>query len=184
VPVTRPIQSAARDPIEPERPPRSSFVHLVVLSTDPSLLTTMQAAAEGELLFIPVATAESSVEQLVSGRCGILLIDLPCLRGEVQLLLTRLHAQFPGVVLMVAGRREDEAAVASLLTSGIVYRYAHKPLSPGRARQFIAASVRRYHELNEREQFGLATVREMARVQVWQRLFQHSVRIVGALPLW
>ena len=140
---------------------------------------TMQAAAEGELLFVPAATAESSVEHLVAGRCGILLIDLPCLRGDVHLLLTRLHAQFPGVVLMAAGRREDEAAAASLLTSGIVYRYAHKPLSPGRARQFIAASVRRYHELNEREQFGLATVREMARVQVWQGLFQHSVLIVG-----
>jgi hypothetical protein len=179
VPVTRPNQSAARDTIRPEGSPRSSFVHLVVLSTDASLLTTTQTAAEGELLFVPVETAESSVEHLVAGRCGILLIDLPCLRGDVHLLLTRLHAQFPGVVLMAAGRREDEAAAASLLTSGIVYRYAHKPLSPGRARQFIAASVRRYHELNEREQFGLATVREMARVQIWQGLFQHSVRIVG-----
>lgn len=179
VPVTRSNPSAAHDTIRPERSPRSSFVHLIVLSTDASLLTTMQTAAEGELLFIPVATAESSVEHLVAGRCGILLVDLPCLRGDVHLLLTRLHAQFPGVVLMAAGRREDEAAAASLLTSGIVYRYAHKPLSPGRARQFMAASVRRYHELNEREQFGMATVREMARVQVWQGLFQHSVRIVG-----
>ncbi|MET0984941.1 MAG: hypothetical protein ABW034_05980 [Steroidobacteraceae bacterium] len=161
-------------------PPNAS-IDLIVLSTDHALLAVMQAAGEGEPLFWSAATAEAVVEHLVSGRCGILLVDLERLRGEVAVLLTRLAAQFPSLVLMAAGRREDESAVAQLLTRGVIYRYIHKPISPGRAQQFLQAASRRHRQLNQREPMGLATVRELVRARVWQQLFKYSVRAVGVM---
>lgn len=160
--------------------PRAS-IDLIVLSTDHALLAVMQTAGEGELLCWPAATAEAVVEHLVSGRCGILLVDLERLRGEVAVLLTRLAAQFPNLVLMAAGRREDESAVAQLLTRGVLYRYLHKPISPGRAQQFLHAASRRHRQLNEREPIGLATVRELVRAKLWQQLFKYSVRVAGVM---
>lgn len=159
--------------------PSRAPVDLIVLSTDHTLLALMQSVASGDLLVSAVASAEGVVESLVAGRCGILLVDLLCLRGDVAGLLSRLNAQFPGLVLMAAGRREDQGAVAQLIAAGVIYRYVHKPLSPGRAQQFLQAALRRHRELNEREPFGLATVRELVRVQLWERMFRHSVRIVG-----
>lgn len=156
-------------------------VDLIVLSADHALLAVIQSAAEGELLFWPAATADAVVEHLVSGRCGILLVDLVHLRGEIAVLLTRLVTQFPHLVLMVAGRREDEGAVAQLLSGGVIYRYLHKPISPGRAQQFLNAAIRRHRQLNEREPIGLATVRELVRARLWQQLFKHSVRAAGVI---
>jgi tetratricopeptide (TPR) repeat protein len=139
----------------------------------------MQAAAQDDLLFSPAASAEAVVEQLVAGRCGVLVVDLAHLRGDVNGLLLRLTDQFPGLVLLAAGRREDQSSVTPLITQGVIYRYVHKPLSPGRAQQFLQAALRRHRELNEREPFGLATVRELVRVQLWQQWFKHGARAVG-----
>jgi hypothetical protein len=143
----------------------------------------MQSAAEGEVLFWPAATAESAVEHLVNGRCGVLLVDLARTAGDVAVFLSRLVAQFPCLVLLVAGRREDEGTVTQLLTSGVVYRYLHKPVSPGRAQQFLNAAVSRARQLNEREPIGLSTVRELVRVAVWHKLYQYSVRALGMISV-
>jgi TonB family protein len=64
---------------------------------------------------------------------------------------------------MAIGRREDEGTVASLLSTGRIYRYLHKPISPGRAFQFLNAATRRYNELRDGEPIALQTVRTIAR---------------------
>jgi hypothetical protein len=156
-------------------------VDLIILSSDHALLSVIQSVADSELLLWPAATAEAVVEHLVAGRCGILLVDLVHLRGEVVVLLTRLAEQFPNVVLMVAGRREEESTVTQLVTQGVVYRFIHKPISPGRAQQFLSAALRRYRQLNEREPFGLATVRELVQTTLWQQLFRYSLWTAGCI---
>ncbi len=64
-------------------------------------------------------------------------------------MLDRLQVQFPELIFMAIGRREDEGTVASLLSTGRIYRYLHKPISPGRAFQFLNAATRRYNELRD-----------------------------------
>jgi TonB family protein len=50
-----------------------------------------------------------------------------------------------------------------LLSTGRIYRYLHKPISPGRAFQFLNAATRRYNELGDVTPVALQTVRTIAR---------------------
>jgi TonB family protein len=74
-----------------------------------------------------------------------------------------LQAQFPELIVMATGRREEEGAVASLISSGRIYRFLHKPVSPARAGQFLNAATRRFNELRNVQPVALQTVRTIAR---------------------
>lgn len=107
---------------------------------------------------------DTAVDHLVDGRCDVLIADLGTLRGDVAALLERLQTQFPELIFMATGRREEEGTVASLLSTGRIYRFLHKPISPGRAFQFLNAATRRYNELSDIP-VALQTVRTIARKQ-------------------
>ena len=106
---------------------------------------------------------QPAVDHLVGGRCDVLIADLGSLRGDVIGLIDRLLAQFPELIVMATGRREEEGAVGSLISSGRIYRFLHKPVSPARAGQFLNAATRRYNELHDELPVGMQTVRTIAR---------------------
>ncbi len=147
---------------------------VVVLTSDGGLLATLREASSPEHAIWHAPSADAAVDYLVGGRCGILVADLGTLRGDAASLLARLHAQFPELVLMATGRRDEEAAVASLVSDGRIYRFLHKPISPARANLFLGAATRRYYELRDSEPMMLATVKTIA-----QR--PRTMRIVGAI---
>jgi protein TonB len=91
-------------------------------------------------------SAEESVDLLMSGRCGVLLVDMAAVSAEAPTLVEQIVEQFPDVVVVVAGRREDEATLAKLISDGLVYRFMHKPLSEKRAGMFLNAAVRAHAE--------------------------------------
>ena len=136
---------------------------VVVLTADAGLLATLREASASEHAIWQAPSAEAAVDLLVGGRCGILIADLGTLRSDAAALLDRLHVQFPELILLATGKREEESAVASLVSDGRVYRFLHKPISPARASLFIGAATRRYYELrNTPEPFVLTTVRTIA----------------------
>jgi TonB family protein len=139
-------------------------VNVVVLTSDASLLETLRSSAGSEHAMWHAASIDTAVDHLVDGRCDVLIADLGTLRGDVAALLERLQAQFPELIFMATGRREEEGTVASLLSTGRIYRFLHKPISPGRAFQFLNAATRRYNELSDIP-VALQTVRTMARKQ-------------------
>jgi protein TonB len=67
--------------------------------------------------------------------------------------------------VMATGRREEEGTVGSLISSGQIYRFLHKPVSPPRAGQFLNAATRRHNELRDVQPVALQTVRMIARKQ-------------------
>lgn len=138
-------------------------VDVVVLTTDASLLEALRSSAGSEHALWDVPSADAAVDYLVGGRCDVLIADLSSLRGNVSSLLERLQAQFPELIFMAIGRREDQGSVASLLSTGRIYRFLHKPISPGRAFQFLNAATRRYNELRDGQPIALQTVRTIAR---------------------
>jgi TonB family protein len=79
------------------------------------------------------------------------------LRGDAAALLDRLHAQFPELILMATGRRDEEHSVAMLVSDQRIYRFLHKPVSPARANLFLQAASRRYHELRNAVPINLVT---------------------------
>ncbi|WP_129781142.1 TonB family protein [Peristeroidobacter soli] len=138
-------------------------VDVVVVTSDASLLEALRSSAGSEHALWDAPSADAAVDYLIGGRCDVLIADLGSLHGDVGPLLERLQAQFPELIFMAIGRREDEGTVASLLSTGRIYRYLHKPISPGRAFQFLNAATRRYNELRDGTPVALQTVRTMAR---------------------
>jgi TonB family protein len=128
---------------------------VVVLSSDPSVLATLREAAGPEHAIWNAPSADNAVDLLVGGRCSILIADLSALRGDSANLLDQLHSQFPELILMATGRRDEEHSVATLVSDGRIYRFLHKPVSPARASLFLQAATRRYNELQHTAQVGV-----------------------------
>jgi TonB family protein len=152
---------------------------VIVLTSDGGLLATLRDASGPEHAIWHAPTADAAVDLLIGGRCGILIADLGTLRGEAAALLARLHVQFPELVLMATGRRDEEASVASLVSDGRIYRFLHKPISPARGSLFLSAASRRYFELRNAQPPMMSTVRTMARRPPPGRL----VLVAGAVVL-
>jgi TonB family protein len=161
VPSTRPDDFLNTVRTTAARP--GQVIDVVVLSSDAGLLEALRSSAGSEHALWNVPSADAAIDYLVGGRCDVLILDLGSLHGDVAALLERLQAQFPELIFMAIGRREDEGAVASLLSTGRIYRFLHKPISPGRAFQFLNAATRRYNELRDLQPVALQTVRTIAR---------------------
>lgn len=136
---------------------------VVVLTADPGVLATLREAAGPQHAIWHAPSADSAVDLLVGGRCSILIADLGALRGDAAALLDRLHAQFPELILMATGRRDEEHTVAMLVSDQRIYRFLHKPVSPARANLFLQAATRRHNELrNAVEPMHMTTVKTIA----------------------
>jgi len=138
-------------------------VDVVVLSNDDTLLLTLQDAAGVEHAVWHAPSADAAVELLVNGRCGVLLVDLQALHSDAAALFERLQAQFPELVLLATGARKEEGAIGTLISSGCVYRFLHKPVSPARATQFLSAAARRHYELAAHTSLAMTTIKQLAR---------------------
>ncbi len=130
-------------------------VDVIVLTTDTALLAALREAAGAGNEIFHAESAESAVDLLVGGHCGIFVIDVQIVRRTVADLIDKLQSQFPEVVLLATGRREEQNAVATLVGSGRIYRFLHKPVSPARAELFLSTATRRYSELHPRESRSL-----------------------------
>jgi DNA-binding response OmpR family regulator len=138
------------------------ILDVVVLTPDPGLLATLRDAAGPEHAIWHAPSADTAVDLLVGGRCSILVADLGALRGDAAALLDRLHAQFPELILMATGPRDEEHCVATLVSDGRIYRFLHKPVSPARANLFLQAATRRYGELRHTEPVGHTAIKAVA----------------------
>lgn len=136
-----------------------SIVDVVLLTRDEKLLATLRQAASAHHALWHAESADGAVELLVGGHGGILVVDLALLRGDVLNLLERLQGQFPELIILATGRRDEEVAVAAAISSGCIYRFLHKPISPARASLFLGTATRRYGELREVPALALATAR-------------------------
>lgn len=155
------------------------MVDVVVLTADDGLLATLQdAVGTGHALW-HAPSADAAVDLLVGGRCGILIVDLQIIvRSDAAALLERLQNQFPELVLLATGRREEEGAVAGLISNGCVYRFLHKPVSPARANLFLAAATRRHQELGDSTSPALAAARQLAQPSNRIRLIAGGVAVL------
>jgi TonB family protein len=131
--------------------PRDSavLVDVLVLSADVPLFDAIRGAIGERNPVWRARSSEESVDLLLTGRCGVLLVDMAAVSTNPTTLIAQIVEQFPDVIVVVAGRREDEALLAHLITEGLVYRFMHKPLTAKRAGMFMQAAIRRHVERRE-----------------------------------
>jgi protein TonB len=128
----------------------SDIVELVVFTSDEIFLQTLREAVGAERRLWHVASADKVSDLLVAGEVGILVLDAQAQGETSAVFLVEIKRQFPDLVVLVAGNREAEGALAALISAGTVYRFIHKPVSPGRARLFADAAVKRHDEQRRR----------------------------------
>lgn len=125
----------------------SDIIELIVLTADEPFLQTLREAVGASRRLWHVPTPDTVSDLLVAGGVGILVLDAQALEPQaLRGFIGHIERQFPGLVVIVAGTRESEATLASQISAGSVYRFIHKPMSPGRARLFADAAVRKFVE--------------------------------------
>jgi TonB family protein len=116
---------------------------LVVLTHDDILLDTLRAVATEHEISSVGAEADLAAH-LLDDHAGVALLDTAAVTSPIARLTERLKAQFPELVLVVAGGIEDQGALAAQITNGTVYRFLHKPVSEQRVKLFVDAAWRRH----------------------------------------
>jgi TonB family protein len=128
----------------------SEIVELVVLTSDEVFLQTLREAVGSARRLWHVLSADKVSDLLVAGEVGILVVDVQALNETAAVFVAQIKRQFPDLVVVVAGNRDAETSLAGLISAGIVYRFIHKPMSPGRAKLFADAAVKKYEEQRRR----------------------------------
>ena len=116
-----------------------------MLTRDEALIHTLRSIGSEYNIF----TASTELElasHLLGDDAGVAILDASAVATPVDRISERLRAQFPELVLIVAGSVDDQSALATQITNGTVYRFLHKPVSEQRVKLFVDAAWRRHGE--------------------------------------
>jgi TonB family protein len=128
----------------------SDIIELVVLTSDDAFLQTLREAVGGARRLWHVPSPDKVSDLLVAGEVGIVVLDVQTLRDDARVFVEQIKRQFPDLVLVAAGHRDDETSLAALISAGLVYRFIHKPMSPARAKLFAEAAIKKYEDQRRR----------------------------------
>jgi TonB family protein len=118
---------------------------LLAFTQDQHLLAALRNASASHEVHAIGSEVDLSTALMVH-HAGVLVLDCAALATPTAALAERLHKQFPDLVLIVAGRPDEQGVLAAQISSGVVYRFLHKPFSEQRARLFVEAAWRRHDE--------------------------------------
>ena len=91
-------------------------------------------------------TLKQAEETVRKNKVGVAVIDAAMVGENVEKLAGHLRNLRKRLVAIVAGRRDDGEMLMDLINRGKVYRFLLKPVSPGRARLAVEASVKHHLE--------------------------------------
>ncbi len=128
----------------------SEIIELVVLTADDAFLQTLREAVGGARRLWHVPSPDKVSDLLVAGQVGIVVLDVQILHETARGFVEQIKRQFPDLVLVAAGHRDDETSLAGLISAGLVYRFIHKPMSPARAKLFAEAAIKKYEDQRRR----------------------------------
>jgi len=124
----------------------SRAVDVLVLTQDEEFLTTVKESARGLHNVIYANTLAQAEEAVRKNKVGVAVVDAAMVGTNAETVAMHLRSAAPRVVAIVAGRRDDGEMLMDLINRGKVYRFLLKPVSPGRSRLAIEASVKHHLE--------------------------------------
>ena len=124
----------------------ASSVDVLVLTQDEEFLATVRESARGLHNVIYANTISQADTAIRKHKVGVAVIDAAMVGANVEKLAMHLRSSSPRLVGIVAGRRDDGEMLMDLINRGKVYRFLLKPVSPGRSRLAIEASVKHHLE--------------------------------------
>ena len=121
-------------------------IDVIVLTTDAEFLGTIKDSARGMHNIHHANTVKQAEEALKKHKVGVAVVDAAMVGSNIEKVTHHLRASQKRLVSIVAGRRDDGEMLMDLINRGKVYRFLMKPVSAGRARLAIEASVKHHLE--------------------------------------
>jgi len=141
-------QMPALDPkkIPPSAAVGAATVDVLVITKDQEFLTTIRESSRGMHSVHYANTLKQAEDAVRKNRVGVAVVDAAMVGENVEKLTQHLRGLQRRLVAIVAGRRDDGEMLMDLINRGKVYRFLLKPVSPGRARLAVEASVKHHLE--------------------------------------
>ena len=136
----------------PRRAPALAAPALIVLTQDAKFLALLRKVSEPTHAVRAAGSEIDLSAALMAQHAGVAVLDAAAVATPSTQLTARLRAQFPDLVLIVAGGADEQGALAAQITDGSVHRFLHKPVSEQRVRLFVEAAWRRHAGSPQRPQ--------------------------------
>lgn len=114
--------------------------NVIALSADRALIERLRDSVAGFHRVWRADDVAHAGELLVTATNPVFLIDGSLAGCDARALAKQLHEQFPDLAIIVAGRRDDEALFAPLVSSGVIFRCLHDPDSAENIRNLVDAT--------------------------------------------
>jgi TonB family protein len=123
-------------------------VAIAAITQDRALIGLLRSTVDPSNDLIIVNSEGELTPHLNSRRVSAALLDSMFIEGDLAGMAERLRATWPDLVLVVVGTAAEQSKVAAQITSGVVYRFLHRPVSAPRVRLFVDAALRRHEVEN------------------------------------
>lgn len=117
--------------------------NVIALSADRALIDLLRDSLAGMHRVWRADDVAHAGELIVAVSNAVFLVDETLADCDTRTLVNRVHEQFPDLAIIVAGRRDDEALLAPLVSSGVIFRCLHNPASAECIHDFADATQRR-----------------------------------------
>ena len=124
----------------------SHSVDLLVLTRDNDFLSTIKDSSRGTHTVHYASTLAQADDLIRKHKIGVAVVDAAMVGKKIEQLTVHLRKGSQRLVSIVAGRRDDGEMMMDLINRSKVYRFLLKPVSPGRARLAVEASVKHHLE--------------------------------------
>jgi TonB family protein len=138
-PVPKPLPPAGEAPVRFALAAKP----LMALTRDEELLAALRNVSDPVHEVCVIGAELDLSTALMAHHAGVAVLDCDLIVSPLATLTARLHAQFPELVLIVAGGASEQGMLAAQITDGTVHRFLHKPVSEQRVRAFVESAWRR-----------------------------------------
>ncbi|MDJ0916459.1 MAG: TonB family protein [Woeseiaceae bacterium] len=125
-------------------PVGAKAVAVLVMTKDEAFLESIKECCRGMQDVHTASSIKAAQELIQSNSVGVSIVDAGLVGPNVEKLTQHLQSLQKRLVTIVAGRREDGDMLMDLINRGKVYRFLLKPVSPGRVRLAVEASVKHH----------------------------------------
>jgi TonB family protein len=139
-------------------------VAIAAITQDRALIGLLRSVIDPANDLILVTSEAELTPHLNRRRVSVALLDSMFIEGDLGSMAERMRETWPDLVLVVVGTAEEQSKVAGQITSGVVYRFLHRPVSAPRVRLFVDAALRR-HEVENVERTLEQTPPEFSRFE-------------------
>jgi len=123
-------------------------VAIAAITQDRALIGLLRSVIDPSNDLILVTSEAELTPHLNNRRVSVALLDSMFIEGDLATMAERMRETWPDLVLVVVGTAEEQSKVAGQITSGVVYRFLHRPVSAPRVRLFVDAALRRHEVEN------------------------------------